>query len=155
MFQLVTFWGLLSPRNISKNYGRHLERNTGVSIYLDDILITGKSEEQHLANLEPVLKQLKVSGMRLKRDKCFNMPEVTYLGHRIDKEGLHPTEAKTKAILQAPAPKNLTELQAFLGLLNYYGKFLPNVSTVLAPLHKLLMNHTKWIKRAEQAKAFQ
>ena len=49
----------------------------GVSIYLDDILVTGKSEEQHLANLEQVLKQLKVSGMRLKRDKCFNMTEVT------------------------------------------------------------------------------
>ena len=80
---------------------------------------------------------------------------MTCLEHRIDKEGLHPTEAKTKAILQAPAPKNLTELQAFLGLLNYYGKFLPNLSTVLAPLHKLLMNHTKWIRRAEQAKAFQ
>ena len=64
----------------------------GVSIYLDDILITGKLEEQHLVNLERVLKQLEVSGMRLKRDKCcFNMPEVTYLGHRIDKEGLHPT----------------------------------------------------------------
>ena len=128
----------------------------GVSIYLDDILITGKSEEQHLANLEQVLKQLEVSGMRLKRDKCcFNMPGVTYLGHRIDKEGLHPTEAKTKAILQAPAPKNVTELRAFLGLLNYYGKFLPNLSTILAPLHKLLKNHTKWIWRAEQAKAFQ
>ena len=111
----------------------------GVSIYLDDILITGKSEEQHLANLERVLKQLEVSDMRLKHDKCcFKMPEVTYLGHRIDKEGLHPTEAKTKAILQAPTPKNLTELRAFLGLLNYYGKFLPNLSTVLAPLHKLL-----------------
>ena len=94
--------------------------------------------------------------MRLKRDKCcFNMPKVTYLGHRIDKEGLHPTEAKTKAILQAPAPKNLTKLRAFLRLLNYYGKFLPNLSTVLAPLHKLLTNYTKWIWRAEQAKAFQ
>ena len=123
----------------------------GVSIYLDDILITGKSE-QHLANLEQVLKQLEVSDMRLKRDNCcFNMPEVTYLGHKIDKEGLHPTEAKTKAILQAPVPKNLTELR----IIELLWKFLPNLSTVLAPLHKLLKNHTKWIWRAEQAKAFQ
>ena len=63
------------------------------------------------------------------------MTEVTYLGQRIDKEGLHPTVAKTKAILQALATKNLTEPQAFLGLLNYYGKFLPCLSTVLAPMH--------------------
>ena len=63
----------------------------GVSTYLDDILITGKSEEENLANLEQVLKQLEVSGMRLKCEKCcFNMPEVIYLGHRIDKEGLSP-----------------------------------------------------------------
>jgi len=82
------------------------------------------------------------------------MPEVTYLGHRIDKEGLHPTEDKIKAILQAPAPKKITELRAFLGLLNYYGKFLLNLSTVLAPLHKLLQSHTRWFWNAEQSKAF-
>ena len=83
------------------------------------------------------------------------MSEVIYLGHRIDKEGLHPTEAKIAAILKAPAPKNLTELRAFLGLLNYYGKFLPNLSTMLAPLHKLLKSNTKWFWKAEQAQAFQ
>jgi len=99
----------------------------GVSIYLDDILIMGKTEEEHLTNLEQVLKQLKAAGMHLKRNKCcFNMREVTYLGHRIDKEGLHTPEANVKVILQAPASKNITELRAFLGLLNYYGKFLPN-----------------------------
>ena len=69
----------------------------GVCIYLDDILITGNTEEQHLANLEQVFKQLEAAGMRLKRNKCcFNLPEVIYLGHWIDKNGLHPTEDKTK-----------------------------------------------------------
>lgn len=81
--------------------------------------------------------------VHLKHNKCcFNLPEVTYLEHKIDKKGLHPTEDKIKAILQAPAPKNITELRAFLGLLNYYEKFVPNLSTVLAPLHKLLRSHT-------------
>ena len=83
------------------------------------------------------------------------MTKVTYLGQRIDKEGLHLTVAKTKAILQALAAKNLTELQAFLGLLNYYGKFLPCLSTVLAPMHKLLKNYAKWIWSAKQVNAFQ
>ena len=89
--------------------------------------------------------------MRLKRNKyCFDMPEVTYLGHRIDKDGLNPMVDKTKAILQAPAPKSTTELRAFLGLINYYGKFLPNLSMVLTPLHKLLRNNTRWSWKTEQ-----
>ena len=128
----------------------------GVCIYLDDILITGQTEEQHLANLEQVFKQLEAVGMRLKRNKCcFNSPEVTYLGHWIDMDGLHPTEDKTKAILQAPTPKNTTELRAFLGLINYYGKFLPNLSMILTPLYKLLKNNTRWKWNTEQAKAFE
>ena len=103
------------------------------------------------------MKQLEVSGMRLKCKKCcFNMPEVIYLGTGLTKKGsVHPTEAKIAAILKAPAPKKLTELRAFLGLLNYYGKFLPNLSTMLAPLHKLLKSNTKWFQKAEQAQAFQ
>ena len=128
----------------------------GICIYLDDILITGKTEEEHLTNLEEVFRQLEAAGMRLKRNKCcFNMPEVTYLGHRIDKDGLHPTADKTKAILQAPAPKNTTELRAFLGLINYYGKFLPNLSMVLTPLHKLLRSNTRWSWKTEQSRAFE
>jgi len=83
------------------------------------------------------------------------MPKVTYLGNMIDKEGLHPTEDKTKAILQAPTPKNTTELRAFLAILNYYGKFLPNLAMILSPLHKLLRNNTRWSWGTEQSKAFQ
>ena len=60
-----------------------LKRIPGVCIYLDDILITGNTEEQHLANLEQVFKQLEAAGMRLKCNKCcFNLPEVIYLGHQ-------------------------------------------------------------------------
>ena len=83
------------------------------------------------------------------------MPEVIYLGHRIDKEGFHPMEAKIAAILKVLALKNFAEFRAFLGLLNYYSKFLPNLSTMLVPLHKLLKNHTKQLWKAEQAEAFQ
>ena len=83
----------------------------GVCMYLDDILITGQTEKQHLANLEQVFKQLEAASMRLKHNKCcLNLPEVTYLGHRIDKDRLHPTEDKMKAILQAATLKNTTEL---------------------------------------------
>ena len=74
--------------------------------------------------------------MRLKLHKCkFLKPSVTYLGHRIDSEGIHPTDDKVKAINEAPIPNDKRELQAYLGMLNYYGRYLPNISTVLAPLH--------------------
>ena len=66
------------------------------------------------------------------------MTEIEYLGHKISKEGLKPTQLKVQAIAQAPQPKNVSDLKAFLGLVNYYGKFLPNFATTLAPLHKLL-----------------
>lgn len=85
--------------------------------------------------------------MQLKQSKCkFLMAEIEYLGHRITKEGLKPAESKVRTISQAPAPRNVSELKAFLGLLNYYGKFLPNLSTTLAPLHKLLAKraHFQW-----------
>ena len=127
-----------------------------VCVYLDDILVTGKTTKEHLDNLTEVLTRLETAGMRLKQQKCqFLMSEVEYLGHRITPDGLQPTltkvnaitEApapmkptltKVKATTEAPAPTNVSELKAFLGLVNYYGKFLNNLATTVAPLYKLL-----------------
>ena len=127
-----------------------------VTVYLDDILITGKDDRDHLATLSAVLDRLNDAGLRLKRSKCvFMAPSVEYLGHTIDKEGLHPTAKKVKAIKSAPVPKNITELRAYLGLLAYYGKFLPNVSTTLAPMYELLRKDTKWKWGSAQQTAFE
>ena len=63
---------------------------------------------------------------------------VSYLGRVINAKGLHPLSKKVEDIQQAPTPKNVTELKSYLGLLTYYGKFLPNLATRLAPLYKLL-----------------
>ena len=108
------------------------------SIYLDNILVTERTEEEHLWNLDQVLKHLEDSGMHLKRKKCkFMLPEVEYLGHQISTHGLQPTEEKVWAIVNSPTPQNKSQLQSFLGLINYYAKFLPNLSTTLAPLYAL------------------
>ncbi|XP_064402603.1 uncharacterized protein K02A2.6-like [Halichondria panicea] len=126
-----------------------------VVVYIDDILVTGSTEEEHLRTLEEVLDRLEKAGARLKREKCrFMLSMVEYLGHRISADGLQPTDAKIKALKQAPIPRNVTQLKAFLGLLNYYGKFVPNLSTLLAPLHKLLRKATAWIWGPDQQKAF-
>ena len=101
--------------------------------------MTGATEQEHLANLAQVLQCLEVAGMKLKCPKCeFLLKSVSYLGHVISAEGLHTAELKMKAIVDAPNPRNLTELHSFLGLADYYGKFLPNLANTLAPLYRLL-----------------
>ncbi len=82
------------------------------------------------------------------------MTKIEYLSHVIDEHGLHPTEDKVKAIQEAPRPKNISELRSFIGILTYYGKFLSNLSSKLAPLYKLLQNHTKWKWPDNQERAF-
>ncbi|XP_038065755.1 uncharacterized protein K02A2.6-like [Patiria miniata] len=112
--------------------------------YLDDIIITGRNDADNLANLEAVLQRLEKHGMKIKKEKCeFLRESVTYLGHSIDAEGMRPLEDKVQAIRLAPVPKNQEELKAYLGLLGYYRKFLPNLSTQIAPLTMLLKDEYK------------
>ena len=127
-----------------------------VICYLDDILITGSSEEEHLQNVEKVLQRLQQYGIRAKRSKCaFHCQAVEYLGHCIDATGLHTTTSKVQAIAEAPQPRNAQELRSFLGLLHYYGKFLPNLSTLLHPLNALLRADSKWVWSEECTKSFE
>ena len=126
-----------------------------VTVYLDDILISGETEAAHLQSLGEVLKRLARAGLRVKKHKCeFMVPSVTYLGHIIDAQGLHPLPDKVEAIQQAPAPRNVTELKSYLGLLTYYGKFLPNLATRLASLYRLLSKDVPWRWTDQHAKAF-
>ena len=73
------------------------------------------------------------------------LPSVVYLGHKIDAQGLHPLLEKVKAIKDMPKLRNVFELKSYLRLLSYYLKFLPNLSTILAPLYELLQASTKWV----------
>ena len=107
----------------------------GVSVYMDDILIMETSIANHLKNLEAVLSRLEEAGAKLKRDKCsFLLPSVEFLGHHVSAKGVQPTTQKVDAIHRAPKPKDVTQLKSFLGAVNYYSKFLPDLSTVLSPL---------------------
>ncbi len=128
----------------------------GIAIYLDDFLIIGRDYQEHLHTLSEVLKRLKVGGLRLKREKCaFMQREAVFLGHRVDYTGLHPLSNKVEALEKAPDPRNVTELKAYLGLLNYYHRLLPNLSIWLAPLHNLLRESVKWHWGSEQHDAFE
>ena len=106
-----------------------------VICYIDDIRITGRNEAEHLRNLEVVLRQLQEHGVRLRKEKClFFQESVEYLGHNVDSRGIHTSEKEVKAILDAPSPRNLQKLSSFLGLLNYYAKFLPDLASLLLTL---------------------
>ena len=83
------------------------------------------------------------------------LPRVEYLGHVIDEYELHPTKDKVKAIQEAPQPHNVTELRSFLGIINYYSKFLPNLSVKLSPLYHLLKKGVKWQGNKQHATALQ
>ena len=113
--------------------------------YIDDIIVTGETDAKHLQNLRVTLDRLRQHGIRGNLQKCkFMESEVEYLGHRIDKEGIHATDGKLKAITEAPPPKNVQELRSFLGLLNYYGKFIPNLASLINPLNQLLHKNKRW-----------
>ena len=124
----------------------------GVLVY---ILITGPTIEEHLSTLDKVLEKLGGTNLRLNKPKCFFLqPSIEYLWHIIDKDGLHPTEEKVRAIKEAPKPRNVSELQLFFRIINYYSRFLPNLSTKLAPLYQLLQKDTKWTWGRKQNEAF-
>ena len=116
----------------------------GVMCYVEDILVTGGTENEHFERLGEVLRHLQAHGVRMKLSKCsFLKSSVEYLGHRVDAEGLRATPEKMRAIDQAPQPKNIQQLRSFLGLLNYYREFLPNLATIIQPLNDLLQKGRK------------
>ena len=105
--------------------------------------------------VDQVLEHLEKAGLHARKEKCqFFESSITYLGHKIDGEGVHPLPDKVKAIQEALPPTNIQELRAYLGLLTYYNRFLPSMSTVLSLLYKLLQKSTKWQWKTEQNKAF-
>ena len=100
--------------------------------------MTSATDEEHLSTLQTVLDCLQSQGFRLKKSKCsFFMPAVEYLGLVVDAQGLQTTPTKRTAIVEAPIPKGQLKLRSFLGLLNYYAKFIPTLSLLLHPLNQL------------------
>ena len=117
----------------------------GVLCMLDDVLVTGADRNEHLGRLNAVLQRLQDAGLTLQKSKCrFFEDQVEYLGYIVDKNGLKKSPQKINAIKNAPVPSNVKQLQSFLGLVNYYRNFVPNASSILAPLYQLLHKNTKW-----------
>lgn len=103
--------------------------------YMDDVIIFGTSLQEHIVNLNFVFKALKESNFKIQLDKCeFLRKELTFLGHVVTNEGIKPDPKKIQAIKKYPIPKNITELQSFLGLIGYYRKFIKDFAKLAKPL---------------------
>ncbi|RVE40466.1 hypothetical protein evm_014884 [Chilo suppressalis] len=117
----------------------------GVVVFIDDIQLTAPSDNLHLQRLEQVFSRLANYGLKINRTKSqFLQNVIEYCGYKIDKFGIHKLSSKIDAIQSATTPKNISELQSFLGLVNYYGRFFKNLASTLEPLHKLLRKDSKW-----------
>ncbi|AMD22347.1 HGR008Cp [Eremothecium sinecaudum] len=123
-----------------------------VAVYLDVLLIYSKDEEEHITHLDIVLGRLKEQGLIAKKKKChFNVNKVEFLGYEVSDIGIKPLTHKCEAIKLLKMPQTVKQTQRFLGLVNYYRRFIPNCSLVTRPLHRFIAGKEKWSKRQTEA----
>lgn len=143
-----------APEIFQKTMEKILIGCDGAEIYMDDILIHGKDDKQHSERLEIVQKRLKEYNVLLNKTKCiYGKREVVFLGFKISVNGINITEEKLKAVKSFRPPKDVDELRSFLGLVNYVGRFIPNLAEINAPLRQMLKKTEKfeWDKTRELA----
>ena len=120
-----------------------LEGIKGVEASQDDILVTGRTLEEHDERLTKVLDVIPEAGLKLNEKKCvWRQPSLIFLGHKFD--GVRPDPAKVKAIVQMSVPTNVQEVRQFRGMVNYIGMFIPNLATMMKPINDLLKKDVQW-----------
>ncbi|CAL8135317.1 unnamed protein product [Orchesella dallaii] len=113
--------------------------------FVDDGICSGKSNDLHIKNLKTILARMRDWNYKLSRDKCeFFKPSLKFLGQIVCSEGIRTDPCKVEAIMSMRAPKDVGEIKSFLGLVTFYAKFIPNLSTVVEPLNELTRSEVKW-----------
>ena len=126
-----------------------------VLVYLDDLLILSLTWEDHLHTLREVFLALRRHAFKLQAKKChFACPQMLFVGHLIDKDGCRPDPKKLSAIHSIPSPTDVSSLKRFLGLANYYRRFVKNFARIASPLFALLKKGTPWSWTDEHASCF-
>lgn len=126
----------------------------GVIVYLDDVIVYGRSCEEHDRNLAALLKRFSEYDVLLNVSKCvYNVEALEVLGHELSTKGIRPTESRIAAIQQFREPQNASELRSFIGLIGYVGKFIPQLATKTDPLRQLIRTGTpfKWTSAESEA----
>ena len=144
-----------APGLFMKFISKLLAGINNVIIYLDDVLVFSKTIAEHERILDQIFTKFENAGVKINNEKsAYFQDNVCYLGYVISHTGVSPKENKIKAIVDCPAPTNVDQLRSLLGLCNYYSRFIPKYSTVLAPLYKLLRKGSKFVWETEQKNAF-
>lgn len=167
--KMTTFntpWGLY--RYTRLNFGckpsppewqRYMDRNfldlPGVKIFMDDIIIFGRGHEECLQRTEAVKRRCTKLNLTLNEEKCkICQMEVTFLGMRLDKHGIHPTFSKLEALRNMRPPVKVSELRGFLGLFTFFSSFIPNFSDKTKQMRKLIRNNAPFVWTEEIQKEF-
>ena len=126
-------------------------------VYVDGILVFGATFDEHAARLEQVFQRLATAGLKLKPSKCrLFHKRVTFLGHVVSKDGVdavEPDQSKISAVVDWPVPRDVSEARLFIGICSYYRAFVPNFSSVPAPLFALTKNEVPfvWYEKCQEA----
>ncbi|XP_054713060.1 uncharacterized protein K02A2.6-like [Uloborus diversus] len=150
-------YGLSSAPEVYQNTIESIFRDLeGILVYIDDILVFGKTEEEHDRRLKAVLNRAKEAGLKLSQEKSqIKQKSVKYLGYNLTNEGVSVNDDKIKAIVDFKAPTNKTELQRFLGMITYLGKFIENLSDRTGILRKLLSKKSEFVWTSNEQKVFE
>nr|CAH7764304.1 unnamed protein product [Callosobruchus chinensis] len=138
-YKRLMFGITCAPEIFQKILERILQSCEGTVNFIDDILVYGKNLEEHDCNLDRTLEVLKENNILLNNTKCiFKISKIEFLGHELSAQGIKPLESHIKVIQNFRAPKTIDEIQSFLGLLNFVGKWIANLATLTEPIRKIL-----------------
>ena len=134
-----------APEVFHRAIAEMLEDLEGCVNYIDDILVWGSTKEEHDRRLREVLKRIQQWGLKLAKKKCKEaVTELKYLGVILTQEGIKPDNGKIEAVLKMPEPVDKESVRRFLGMVNHFSKFLPDLASMTAPLRELLNKKVEW-----------
>ena len=155
-FNRLPFGITSAPEYFQRKIGEVLRDCDGVVCLMDDILIYGRSQEEHHARLVAVLERLRKEGVTLNKNKCqFYVNRIKFLGQVLNEKGISPDPDKVQAIRNITSPTNISELRRFLRMINQLSKFYPNLANSLKPLRDLLSTKNHWFWGTSQQKCFE
>ena len=144
-FRRLSFGISLAPEIFQRTMESILGDLEGVECFMNDILVHAENTEKHDEILSMVMRRLSEVGLKLNRDKCeFRKSEIKFLGHVFNKEGVKPDPTTLDAILKMEDPQDVSQLRRWLGMVNYLGRFIPNLSEELKPLNSLFRKDCVW-----------
>ena len=146
-------------RNAPQTFQRFIDSVTRdldfVFVYIDDILVASKSDTEHKQHLETLFRRLSEYGLTINEAKCqFAQPQLKFLGHLVNQDGIAPLPDKVKSINEFPKPTTKKQLRRFLGMSNFYRRFQRDIASILAPMYDMLKQKScelKWNETTNSA----